>query len=298
MRTAITFWMAPERRYLTLSITLLVTAVLMVGCNSSYTPPVSIPEGPEYVQRGKELVQGLGACGFCHGDKNTPDSPLSGGMTVYDRYGEVLAPNITPSSNGIGEIKVEELIHSIRSGIAPGGGDLSPDVHDGLQWLSDVDAVAIAAYLYSLPPVDNDVERRILSDYDPQRFFEEGRIQPGFVPPINPKYQVQYGKHLTDNVARCSSCHSGASGFFGVGEYMGGGQLIKRGGSEKYAPALNGSTLDGIGNWSEDQVVYFLQSGETPDGETVDKDFCPIEYYSLSRESDLRAIAKYIKTLD
>ena len=106
----------------------------------------------ENIARGRELVRGLGACGFCHGETASPDAALSGGRMQYDLYGEVSAANLSPARTGIAGWSLEDFIRSLRNHQTPGGAEISQDIHKGSAWLSDQDLGAIFSYLTSLPP--------------------------------------------------------------------------------------------------------------------------------------------------
>ena len=117
------------------------------------------------VERGKYLVT-LGGCNDCH----TPGSFLGkrdttrvlGGSEVgfeLPGLGVFHGPNLTPDrETGLGEWSKEEIVTAITTGVRPDGRHLAPI----MPWrdfahLTRADALAIAAYLQSLPPVRNKV---------------------------------------------------------------------------------------------------------------------------------------------
>ena len=129
---------------------------------------------PEYLElnsqktenwnRGAYLVKALAHCGECH----TPRNIL--GDLDYSRYmsgskegpeGE-LAPNITPDiKTGIGNWSKVDISFFLRSGIKPNGdysqGSMAEVIELGYQFLTERDLNAIAEYLLSLTPIDNDL---------------------------------------------------------------------------------------------------------------------------------------------
>ncbi len=274
------------------AILLLVSACSPKGDGVEVLPP----QDAKSLARGKELVNGLAACGYCHGGRSEPGSLPVGGRVYKDRYGEVRAANITPARSGIGEWSVPEIARAVRSSRAKDGRYLSEQAHEGYEWMSDRDLLSIAAYLQSLPPIENDVERRTVSRWarNTTGFFEHHDEQDGFVPELPRKYQAAYGKYLIDHVARCGSCHNSQKTMFSEELYLAGGQAIESGGEQKVAPALSGD--DSAAKWSEDQIVHYLRTGETPDGRTVDPGFCPVNFYGHAADGDLRAIAAYLTT--
>ena len=92
-------------------------------------------------------------------------------------------------------------------------------------------------------------------------------------------------------------CHSRPKGVFSSAKYLAGGQKISAPGEEKVTPSLLGSDESGLGTWSEQDLVAYLRTSQTPEGVKVDSRFCPVEYYSLAKEEDLQAIAAYLKSL-
>lgn len=269
------------------------------GCSRPPSDKVAEPVGEEFVYRGKVLAQGLAACGFCHGDPLIPDSTLAGGRELHDEYGIVRASNLTPSTDGIAEFSTEELVKVFRQGSGRKKRQLSTEVHKGYEWLSDYDLLALIGFLRAQQPVEGEVETREIGfvDRNTVGLLEARREVRGYVPQIDARYAVPYGEYLVDHVARCAGCHSSAATLLADEEYLGGGTVVKMPEGEKMAPNITGSPLYGVGNWSEDAIVAYLRTGMLPDGAAVDAHFCPVKYYARAPESDLRAIAKYLRTV-
>jgi mono/diheme cytochrome c family protein len=115
--------------------------------------------------RGKYLVT-LGGCNDCHTPGyflGKPDmSRFLGGSDVgFEVPGEgvFVGPNITPDKEtGIGSWTREQIVTALQGGERPDGRILSPVMpwHAFSQLAAD-DAMAIAAFLQNLDPVDNKV---------------------------------------------------------------------------------------------------------------------------------------------
>ncbi len=282
-----------------LFFTLLVLVETLLCCTP--TPSLEglgVPYDATAVLRGQSLVRGLAACGFCHGGKSDPSVPLSGGRVVYDTFGEVRAPNLTSSKDGIADWTPLEIMRAVHTSVAKGEVNLSFEVHRGFEWLADNDALAIVAYLKTLPPVDGTVERRTLSTLDKNTtgLFLSRPSDVGYVPQLDPKFEVQYGGYLVDHVARCIQCHNSPSTMLTAEEYLAGGATIRTEKGSKLAPGIGSSETEGIGAWSESDVVTYLKTGRSPQGQKSDPDFCPTKFYRLADERDLNAIAKYLKS--
>jgi len=281
------------------ALLVIIVSTALVACGPRPTFPVPDILEPDKITHGRDLANGLAACGSCHGEQSIPGSALSGGRVFEDSFGQVIAPNITPASSGIGEWETSDVVRSLRGAVAPDGRMLSPEIHAGYEWMSDRDLYSIVAYLRALPPVENQLKKRSLGfiERNTTGFFDRWTEVRGYVPVISKRETVAWGGYLVDHVARCGSCHNLQGGFFTSGRYLSGGQEIKRDGESRLAPNITADERLGIGSWSEEEIVYYLQTGEAPGNKFVDSEFCPTNFYARARQDDLEAIAIYLKTL-
>jgi mono/diheme cytochrome c family protein len=141
-------------------------ALLTAGCevqNTTTTTAAAPAQSP--VERGKYLVT-IGGCSDCH----TPGTLL--GMPDMARFlggsevgfelpglGTFHAPNLTPDpETGLGTWTEAQIVTAITTGKRPDGRELAPIMPwRGLAALTPDDAMAIAIFLKSLPPVANKV---------------------------------------------------------------------------------------------------------------------------------------------
>ena len=132
-----------------------VVAVLLAA-----TPPTGVA-ADQPIERGRYLVN-LGGCLDCHTRGyffGKPDMAMYlGGSDVgfeIPRLGVFVGPNLTPDKEtGLGTWTEEEIVTALQSGVRPDGRILAPI----MPWrsfakLTKADAIAIAAFLKSLPPV-------------------------------------------------------------------------------------------------------------------------------------------------
>ncbi len=281
-------------------IAFLIIATL-IGCLSAPSIPTPEPYGQRYIKRGAELVKGLAACGYCHGDSAQPDSPLSGGRSFEDKYGEVLAANITPSQTGVGDWTAEELSRAIRFSIGRDEEPLSIEAHEGYRWMSDQDVYSIIAYLRTVKPVDHEVERRSLSIVDRYTvgLLESHLTVAGYVPSLDSRNVREYGKYLVNNLARCATCHNSPESLLEEEQFLDGGKEIKlSSGENRVAPNITGSKTFGIGSWTQSEIVSYLKTGQAPGNKISDQRFCPTHFYKNAFGQDLFAIAKYLKSVE
>ncbi len=110
------------------------------------------------VERGEYLVTIMG-CTDCHTPGHFLGQPdinrFLGGSDVgfeIPGLGTFVGPNLTPDPTGLGAWTVEEIATALRTGLRPDGSQLAP----AMPWmnyaaLTDDDAIAIAAFLKTLP---------------------------------------------------------------------------------------------------------------------------------------------------
>ena len=270
-------------RILTTSI-VLFSVFAICGCSRPVIDQMSVPKSANLIEKGYKLVNGVAACGFCHGVKAEPFVHLAGGREVFDTYGAVKASNITPSKSGIGSLSDNKVINSIR-GIWPKDSDKrSPDIHRGLEWISSNDVVAIVAYLRSVTAVKNEVPVRVVgfTARNTTGLFSKAPLVQGLVPEIPKDNPAQYGKYIVKHLSRCDQCHS-----------LDANEPSKN----KLAPSLVG-VASSANRWSEQDLIKFLlKGGLKPSGAIVNPAECPTSFFANASEEEAKAIASYIRTL-
>jgi len=122
------------------------------------------------VERGRYLVDHVSLCGDCHTPRNWLGVPqrslyLAGASQKIGPLGEAV-PNITPDKEtGIGEWKREEIADLLISGTKPDLDNVQGLMHEvirgtphGYKDMTREDALAIADYLRSIPPIKNKID--------------------------------------------------------------------------------------------------------------------------------------------
>lgn len=172
--------------------------------------------------RGQYFVDNLAHCGTCH----TPRNDLMG--SDYDHYlgggplGSWHAPNITSDeTSGIGQWSNAQLAEYFKNGSmsysAQAAGPMGEAVHDSLQYMSEDDRLAIAAYLKTVPAIANKDQQQPVFDpeinqqligrepvvnkatrYAPDQLEEHGLKADAIDDPSSPA--GLYAQH-------CASCH-------------------------------------------------------------------------------------------
>lgn len=127
-----------------------------------YVPPANASDP---VVRGGYLVEALTHCGECHTPRNFlggTDSSLYLAGAANGGEGEKVS-NITPDvATGIGDWSEADLVSFMKDGMMPDfdnvQGSMEEVIDHSLSKLTDEDLAAIAAYLKSIPPINNKIQ--------------------------------------------------------------------------------------------------------------------------------------------
>lgn len=125
--------------------------------------PAKAPE--KGIERGRYLVDHVSLCSECHTPRNfigVPNRALYLAGAKVGPLGEEI-PNITPDKEtGIGEWSREDIAEFIRTGTKPdldnAQGLMEEVVEAGYKQMKKEDALAIADYLKSVPPIKNKIK--------------------------------------------------------------------------------------------------------------------------------------------
>lgn len=125
------------------------------------------PPASDKVAYGGYIVNALAHCMECHTPftaEGMPDMARMGAGGFGIHLGPdavVITANITPDpETGIGKWSDEEIKTAITTGVRPGGGKLAPPMpYANFANMTAEDLDAVVAYLRTIPPVANKVER-------------------------------------------------------------------------------------------------------------------------------------------
>jgi len=119
------------------------------------------------IERGPYLVEHVSLCGDCHTPRNSIGVPnrsmyLAGASKKIGPLGQAV-PNITPDKEtGIGDWKREDIVEVLLTGTKPDldniQGLMAEVIEHGYKSMTKEDALAIADYLKSVPPIKNKIE--------------------------------------------------------------------------------------------------------------------------------------------
>ena len=288
-----------------------ILGMLALSCGHSQIPLPQLPQGSSDMTnaaRGEYIVRTVSVCGSCHaapGEKRDPDGPLSGGMEFHNwRIGTARASNLTPDPDtGLGTWNEAEIVRALRNGQSKDGRLIAPVMpYEWYHEMSDEDALdedalAVARYLLSLPPVRNEVKQ------SPNFVYKLGRIflrpKPALSVATPPRSAItQYGSYLSQHVGLCADCHTQRVGLLQKPDRnrLFGGMSNPPEGFPAKPPNITPHPETGIGKWSEADFVKAMRTGVTPDGETL-KPFMPWPKLKRMTNDDLHAIYAYLRTV-
>ena len=258
----------------------------------------------DQIARGAYLVRAAG-CISCHTDVKNDGPTMAGGRALKTPFGVFYSPNVTPDSEtGIGAWSDEDFVRALHNGVGPDGAQYFPVFpFTTYTRMTAADALAIKAYLFSLPPVHRPNRRhdvgppfgwRFLQSIWKTLFFDEHR----FTPDSSRSAEWNRGAYLVTALAHCGECHTPRNMFGALqddralaGNNHGpDGQLVAN---------ITPDRETGIGRWSEADIVRLLKTGRKPDFDDVQGSMEEAIEDGLKHlsDDDLRAIAVYVKAL-
>jgi mono/diheme cytochrome c family protein len=267
-------------------------SAVVVVTEAAYTPDLA----------NGQTTFNVGGCSSCHAVPGQPDRlKLGGGLALVSPFGTFYAPNISPDPvDGIGRWAEAQFVTAVTKGVSPSGTHYFPAfpyttyAHARISDIRD-----LFAYLKTLAPVsgkvrDHDVPfpfniRRNIGIW--KWLFMDARP---FMPDTARPAQWNRGAYLVNSLGHCAECHSPRNflgGIVAAQRFAGGPDPDGKG----FVPNI---TQKGISDWNEKDIAYFLESGQTPDGDSAGGSMVSvIRNISQLSEADRNAIATYIKSL-
>ncbi len=252
------------------------------------------------IERGAYLARAAD-CVACHTAKD--GVPFAGGRAFVLPFGTLYSSNITPDmQTGIGGYSDANFLDALHKGIGRGNVRLYPAMpYASYSAMTDADALAIKAYLFSLAPVHAPAPRNSLAFpfnqrslmgiwallFDPDKRFE---------PNVARSAQWNRGAYLAEAMGHCGECHTPRNLMFALNNRQKFAGAIQAGWR---AYNITPDPSSGVGAWSDADLLHYLATGHAdgrgtaagPMGEAVDA--------SLSHlvPSDLTAMVAYLRTV-
>lgn len=267
------------------------------------TPDAAPPKqsaSPSQIEHGRYLTR-AGDCASCH---TAPGGkPFAGGLPIATPFGVIYSPNITPDPDtGIGKWSDADFYKAMHEGVSRNGRYLYPAFP--YPWFTKVtpkDVQAIKAYLDTLPPVRQKTRppefpwplnwRKSMFGWN-TLFFHAGTFKP------DPDKSIEWnrGAYLVQGLGHCGACHSSKNmlGAAKTSKGLGGGAA----GDGWYAPDLTGDLRDGLGKWSQQEIVEYLKTGSNARTAAAGKMAQVVQNSTrYLSDTDLKAIAVYLKDM-
>ena len=252
------------------------------------------------VERGEYLTRAAD-CVVCHTAKD--GAPFAGGRAFVLPFGTIYSTNITPDiATGIGRYSDANFLDVVHKGIGRGNVRLYPAMPYGsYTYMSDADALAIKAYLFTLKPLHAPAPQNTLSFPFNQRglmslwsaFFNPDRR---YEPNVDQSPEWNRGAYLAEAMAHCGECHTPRNLAFALNNRQKFAGAVQAGWR---AYNITTDHASGVGSWSDADLARYLSVGHAdgrgtaagPMGEAVDASL------SYLKASDIAAIVTYLRTV-
>jgi mono/diheme cytochrome c family protein len=261
--------------------------------------PVSLAQASP-VERGAYLARAAD-CEACH---TAPGGkPYAGGLAFKLPFGTLYSTNITPDKEtGIGNYSDQDFLNAVHRGIREDGARLYPAMpYASYTYMTDADALAIKAYLFSLPPVHAPDPENTLTFPFNQRWamafwsamFNRDRR---FEPDSSKSPEWNRGAYISEAMAHCGECHTPRNLAFALDNRKKFSGAVAAG-WRAYNTSSDKTT--GIGGWSDDDLVAYLATGHATGHGTASGPMAEAVDRSLSYlvPEDVRAVVAYLRTV-
>jgi mono/diheme cytochrome c family protein len=262
----------------------------------------ALPEGD--ASRGETWFW-AGGCAACHAAPKAEGDDrfrLGGGLVLKTPFGSFVAPNISPHPEaGIGAWSAADFADAMQRGVSPDGRHYYPAFpYTSFIRMEPADVADLWAYLRTLPEVETVPPGHDLAfPYSFRRgiglwklAFLSGATGVEFdtADPL-----VARGQYLVEGAGHCGECHTprNAAGALDYGRWLAGGPDPD---GEGRIPNI---TPGGdVGGWSAGDIAYFLETGFTPDYDSVGGSMAEVQRSMAMLTGDNRAaIAAYLKAV-
>ena len=315
--------MSPAARRILLSVAAIIVVALLAGIWFIRGPgPMAFAGGPKValadyhdanptgvppalaqasaVERGAYLARAAD-CFACHTKQG--GKPYAGGLGFKLPFGTLYSTNITPDQEtGIGKYSDQDFLNAVHRGIRDDGARLYPAMpFTSYTYMTDADALAIKAYLFSLPPVHAPDPENTLTFPFNQRWamgFWSVVFNPDsrFEPDTSKSPEWNRGAYLAEALAHCGECHTPRNLGFALDNRKKFAGAVTAGWR---AFNISSDKATGVGNWRDEDLISYLSIGHAdghgtasgPMGEAVD--------HSLNYlvPEDIRAVVAYLRTV-
>lgn len=254
-----------------------------------------------------ERVFWAGGCASCHARPEAEGDArfeLAGGVTLTTDFGTFVAPNISQHPNdGIGAWSREDFANAVLHGVSPQGRHYYPAFpYPSYARMTPQDVADLFAFMKTLPAVAGEAgENRLSFPFNMRRGI--GLWKRLFMrrPPVvalgeDASQAQRRGRYLVEGPGHCGECHTprGPAGGQHYDQWLAGAVSVE---GEGVVPNITPGE-GGIGAWSESDIAYYLESGFTPDFDSVGGAMVAVQKNMAELpKADRDAIAAYLKAV-
>ena len=296
-------------------ILVLVAVAVSVAAMFALTVPQRLPASAIAAASSGNAVRGArifwaGGCASCHaaaGAKGDDRLRLGGGAPLKTPFGSFYAPNISSDrNNGIGGWSIGDFANAMQRGVDPEGNHLYPAFpYASYQRMTKGDIADLFAYLGTLPPVAALAPETALGfPFNIRRGI--GLWKRAFMADAGPvatlapgaSKAAQAGQYLVEGPGHCGECHTaralrGLGGLDRANWLAGAASLDSPGKVPNITPGKAG-----IGSWSAGEIADYLETGFTPDYDSVGGKMVEVQANMAKlTAADRAAIAAYLKAV-
>lgn len=253
-----------------------------------------------------ETVFWAGGCASCHAAEGATGEDklrLGGGRRLASDFGVFVAPNISPHpEDGIGGWDAADLANAMMRGVSPEGAHYYPSFpYTSYARMTLGDIADLSAFLATLPAVEGSAPGHELGfPFSLRRgvgLWKHAFLSDAPAIAIDESDPVMArGRYLVEGPGHCAECHTprNFAGGLELARWMAGGPNPEgRGRIPDITPGENG-----IGSWSAGDVAYYLETGFTPEFDSVGGSMVAVQAnMAMLPASDREAIAAYVVAL-
>lgn len=287
-------------------------AVLVAGGGAVFwflTAPQTIgaaalPSGD--ATRGERVfwAGGCASCHAAHGADGEARLELAGGVELATEFGTFVAPNISPHpTDGIGSWSERAFANAMLHGVSPKGEHYYPAFpYASYARMTPQDVTDLFAFLKTLPEVEGKApENRLSFPFTVRRGIGLWKLLYMREAPVvalapEASEELKRGQYLVEGAGHCGECHTPRDFAGGprYGDWLAGAAAAEGNGVVPNITPGEG----GIGSWSASDIAYYLESGFTPDFDSVGGSMASVQKnMSMLPKEDRDAIAAYLKAV-
>lgn len=254
----------------------------------------------DLVTRGEYLAHAAD-CQACHTEPG--GTPFAGGFAFNMPFGTIYSTNITPDKEtGIGNYTDAQFLNAVHKGVRANGENLYPAMpYTSYTLMTDADALAIKAYLFSLAPVNAPARKSELKfPFNQRQMLPLWNVMfnPGerFRPNTGQSAEWNRGAYLAEAMGHCGECHTPRNVAYALNNHSKFAGALTAG---WHAFNITSDKESGIGDWDEASLFSYLHTGHAeghggaagPMGEASDNSL------TFLTEGDIHALVTYVRSI-